>query len=91
MPITCKSCQREIIFAITKNGRRMPLDPQPAAEGNILITHGLDASGKPALYAEQVDRATQAAGKALHVSHFSTCNDPKRFRRSGPKGGVHVP
>lgn len=91
MPFTCRSCQAPIFFAITTKGQRMPLDPQPTADGNILVTNGLDASGKPARFAEQIDRATQPPGKALYRSHFASCTDPTAHRRPHPKGGVHVP
>ncbi len=89
MPFTCKSCGAPITFAITENGHRMPLDPNPAAGGNILVTRGLDASGKPALFAETVDPAAQPKGKALHRAHKVTCSG--RTERTGPTGGVHVP
>ncbi|HSN21678.1 MAG TPA: hypothetical protein VLS49_13430 [Usitatibacter sp.] len=91
MSFTCRSCSAPIIFAITKNDRRIPLDPEPVADGNILVTNGLDASGKPAKFAEQVDRAIQPPGKALYRSHFASCDKPEAFRKRGPKGGVHVP
>lgn len=86
---TCRSCEKPIIFAIMKNDRRIPLDPEPTADGNILVTNGLDASGKAAKFAEQVDRASQPPGKALHRPHALSC--PARAPRSGPRGGVHVP
>lgn len=87
---TLGECNAPIIFAITKNDRRIPLDPEPVTDGNILVTNGLDASGKPAKFAEQVDRATQPPGKALYREHRASCPE-REHRRTGPRGGVHVP
>jgi hypothetical protein len=33
----CRSCQAPIWFGLTEKGRRMPLDPAPVEDGNVVI------------------------------------------------------
>jgi hypothetical protein len=35
--IVCRSCGASIEWAITPNGKKMPLDKEPVADGNILV------------------------------------------------------
>ena len=90
MSFTCKSCNAPIIFAVTKNDRRIPLDVEPVAGGNILVTQGLNPSGTPMLFAEVVDPLSQPVTKPLYRAHLPTCS-AREHRRTGPSGGVHVP
>lgn len=34
----CRDCEREIIFAVTEKGRRMPLDPERRAPDDLTAT-----------------------------------------------------
>lgn len=33
----CRQCERDIIFAVTAGGKRMPLDPAPSPDGNVAV------------------------------------------------------
>jgi hypothetical protein len=33
----CRSCDAPITWAVTRKGRRIPLDPEPVAGGNIKV------------------------------------------------------
>ena len=33
----CRSCRRPILWAETEKGRRIPIDPQPVTDGNIVL------------------------------------------------------
>ena len=77
MPVPCKSCGRPIFFALTAKGRRMPLDADPVAGGNVLVTQdGED------LRAAVVDSASQPVTRPLYRSHFVSCPNAARHRRA---------
>jgi hypothetical protein len=76
MPVPCKSCGRPIIFAITAKGRRMPLDADPVAGGNVLVTQEDED-----LRAAVVDSASQPVTRPLYRSHFVSCPNAARHRR----------
>ena len=67
---TCKSCHAPIIWGYTINGRRMPLDPEPVADGNLV----LDGQKVRAVTAEDAPETRRA-------SHFSSCIDAAKHRR----------
>ncbi len=73
----CRGCDAEIVWATTKAGKSMPLDPRPHPEGNI-EAHA-DASGRwhvDVVHAE--DQATMFG--TFYLSHFVTCPNAKEFR-----------
>lgn len=60
---------------VAASGKRMPLDPEPVANGNIAFV----AEGR-------VEVLSIAGGglmedRPLYVSHFATCPRPERFRK----------
>lgn len=71
---TCRSCNATIEWALTHKGHRIPLDPTPSPNGNILIQDGcavvVDAQSR-----EGVDART------LRISHLATCPQADRHRR----------
>jgi len=34
----CSSCRRPILWCVTEGGKRMPIDPEPHADGNVVKT-----------------------------------------------------
>ena len=76
MSATCRSCSAPIVWAITQEGRRMPLDAEPAREGNVLLYP--DGTCR-ALRADEVIGG--AIGEHLHRSHFATCPEAAEHRR----------
>jgi hypothetical protein len=75
----CRSCQAEVVWVITERGRRMPLDAEPRYDGNVVIQ--VDAEGQEVgHYLRRGD--VLKPGTPRYVSHFSTCPDAERHRRS---------
>ena len=73
----CRYCPEQIIFAVTENGKRIPLDPVPSPKGNIMLEFTPD--GSPPLATVVADPAKATC--ALYISHFATCPGAQRARR----------
>lgn len=73
----CRSCAAPMIWSVTTNGKRMPVDADP-----IVVNRGFrldeEVEGDTPLA-----RFTAAphAGERLYVSHFSTCPNADQHRR----------
>lgn len=65
---------------VARTDRRMPLDPEPRADGNVVETGRHLANGSPLV---EVLRPGDPRPQAvpLYVSHFSTCLDAANRRR----------
>lgn len=84
-PARCSSpaCRARITWVITEaNRRRMPLDPTPAADGNVVLV------GDPLFPGEKLARVLgplEVAALDPDVprfhSHFTTCPDPPGGKR----------
>lgn len=70
----CSSCQAEITWAKTVNGRPCPLDRQPTPEGNVVLQDGI------AYVLRQGE--TPPDGTRRYVSHFATCPNSKSHRKN---------
>jgi hypothetical protein len=68
-----RSCKQPIRWATTRNGYPIPLDPEPAANGNLHV----DDDGRATI----VPRDRRATAGALYVSHFATCPYADQHRR----------
>lgn len=82
----CRSCNAAIWFGLTAKGRRMPLDPQPVDDGNVVIERvdaviGMNAG--VALPRVRVLRTDDIVGRDTprYVSHFVTCPEAQSHRR----------
>jgi hypothetical protein len=67
----CKSCGAEIIWAVTENGKRMPLDAQPINRPSCFVLN--DREDPPV--------AVVAKGPSVYVSHFATCPNADQHRK----------
>lgn len=79
---TCRSprCGAEIVWAITVNGRRMPVDVEPSADGGVeLYLDGGDLHAR-VLKRQELQQATLGVLVELRQSHFVTCIDTEAFR-----------
>lgn len=76
----CKSCKAEIRWALTPKGRRIPLDPGEAPEGNLVLVEDPRHIDPPTAYgvAEAEERGLK--GQRV-ISHFATCAQAKQHRR----------
>lgn len=84
----CSSCGAPILWALTKNEKRIPLDAQPLGErtakqrGVFMLVKRLD--DVPLAWPVQIDEPTSFVdlGLALYVSHFGSCPNAAKHRRS---------
>ena len=76
----CRTCGHPIVWVITDaNGRRMPLDPEPVADGNVWVDRieGGSRVVMVALHADAVPRSIALR----YQSHFVSCKDANEWRR----------
>lgn len=73
----CRSCDAPIIWTLTTNGKRMPVDADPviAARGFRLD----DEVEGPDPIARYI--GNPSAGERLFVSHFSSCPNADQHRK----------
>ena len=70
----CRSCDAEIVWAITSAGRRMPVDAAVDDGGNlVLVPDGDD----PLVLVVGADDT-----RPRHRPHFATCPDADDWRRN---------
>lgn len=82
MTARCSSCRRPIEWALTEAGKRIPLDPAPVPDGNLVIERR-DLDGTPHvryLTKAGADLFTDANAER-RVTHFATCPNAKAHRR----------
>ena len=78
---TCKSCHAPIFFAQTSKGEFMPIDAEPAENGNVLVT-GPDTCPVAAVVNRGQASGLRAAGYPLYLPHFVTCPFADKYRRT---------
>lgn len=74
---TCRSeaCGAVIIWARSRDGKAIPLDVEPTADGNLALVGGIAEAYGLEHAAEKLPRYT---------SHFATCPDAPAFRKEKP-------
>jgi hypothetical protein len=73
----CRSCGAPIVWATSQaTGKPMPLDPDPAADGNLVLMEG---EARVLTTGERL--RAQEAGTVRYKSHFATCPDATKHRR----------
>lgn len=80
--VQCRSCGARIRWALTVNGRAIPLDIVPRADGNLVIER--DKHGDEMAVTHQ---PLVHAGKERFVSHFATCRDAASWRNREGRAG----
>lgn len=73
----CRSCGSPIRWAMTEKGKRMPLDTEPAADGNVTLTPMPGGFDRAKVWG---DRSAMPLGPR-YVSHFASCPLAGRHRR----------
>lgn len=73
----CRTCGRPIVWAVTRNGKDMPVNPEPVKDGNIKLT----ARPGMAPLADVLPVAKRFGRKDLVTSHFTNCPGADRWRR----------
>jgi hypothetical protein len=74
----CSKCGATMFFGAVANGKRMPLNVEPAKDGNVVIRDGIV---RVLRQGEEPEK-----GELRYVSHFATCTAPKSFRKPHRKG-----
>lgn len=69
----CRSCGAEIVWAVTKGGKRVPIDFEQCDGGNVLLLP--DGSCR---VLRAGDSAELLASGTRHKSHFATCPQGRR-------------
>jgi hypothetical protein len=80
----CRSCGAPIRWAVTVNGKRMPVDDQPTPDGTLVLS---DPS--PGAYAPTVAQYVEPEQSPLFevpdpprfTSHFATCPNADQHRK----------
>lgn len=72
----CGSCHAPIIWTLTTNANKMPVDFEPSAEGTVALRPGWQGPISAVL------GMTKRFGRNdLRTTHFATCPDAKTWRR----------
>lgn len=76
----CASCSAPVIWTVTHNGKKMPVDAEPADNGNIRLRQEGDrmiaeypGREHPGLFEDPDQRR--------YLSHFATCPQAQSWRR----------
>jgi len=77
----CRSCKAPIIWAVTKTGKRMPVDETPTKGGNIILGMRWQLPPIAHVQTEQQLALLRERGEVLYVSHFATCKQGKKWRK----------
>lgn len=75
----CSSCRADIVWATTRDGKPIPLDPQPRFYGNLTIQLS-DTVLHAGVVTPGQARAMNSAGIPTYVSHFVDCPDSDQWR-----------
>ena len=76
----CATCKAEIFWRISaKSGNYMPLDAEPAEDGNIIL---IDSKAH-VLVGDLFESMHEGP---RYKSHFSTCPDAKKHRKENKDG-----
>jgi hypothetical protein len=83
-PSQCRSCQAEILWAVTRTGKRMPLDavadnrPPPKGGIFVLAIHGGEFGH---LIVSKFDAAKHDSKRNRYTAHWATCPSAEQHRR----------
>lgn len=70
----CRDCGVDILWVRTANGRLMPLDAEPVADGNLVLVNGV-----PTLIRGDLSETVPEGPR--YKSHFVTCIHADKFRK----------
>lgn len=75
-------CGADIIWAITRAGKRMPVDKADDPDGNVLLQPPLNAATETprATVVNPANPPLAGWDGTLHHSHFTTCPGADRWR-----------
>lgn len=74
-----RNCTDRIIWAWTRQQKKIPVNAQPDPEGNIILSWGSTGTDVQARVLTKAQMAA-AFGATLYTAHWSGCPDAARFR-----------
>jgi hypothetical protein len=74
---TCGTCGQSVRWIRTTFGARMPVDPLPDVNGNMVRRE----DGRLRILSRLAAEDARAAGWTLWMSHFRSCPDAEHHRR----------
>jgi hypothetical protein len=86
----CRSCGAAIWFGLTAKGRRMPLDPSPVEDGNVVMDRLERQQVHDLPHVRVLGKGEDVGDTPRYVAHFSTCPDAERHRRRNRRPGPTV-
>lgn len=69
-----RECGRTVLWAITSNGKRMPIDPDPNPDGNVVIEY-MDFRSTPHV---RVLKKNEDTTLPRYMPHAATCVAKKK-------------
>lgn len=77
----CKSCGDAILWAVTVESKRIPIDPVPSPDGNLVIQVALHGTEMEHLRARAFEPLfDQKFERYRFKSHFATCPNADEHR-----------
>lgn len=78
---TC-SCGARIVWAITENGKQIPLDAEPEKRTVIVHHQELVKSTKDLVLGDSFEAMVRAVVADTFMPHHATCPHAERFRKA---------
>jgi hypothetical protein len=75
----CRSCGARIVWAETISGRRMPVDADPAPDGNLVLAYSSPGAAPMAVVVTPSQPMLDDPPR--YLSHFVTCPNAEHHRK----------
>lgn len=82
---SCRSCGAPIAWASTAAGHRMPVDPKPVLDGNVVLDSTGGSTVPRAVVYRPGDPSMPSGDR--YKSHFATCPNATKHRKKDRVGG----
>ncbi len=76
---TCRSCSAEIVWCVTADGKRIPVDAWPTPGGNVRIVDD-NGTRRALVVGATIDLFDIDDDGTRYVAHFTTCPDVNQWR-----------
>ncbi|QGJ87298.1 hypothetical protein SEA_WOCKET_52 [Gordonia phage Wocket] len=88
----CRGCSELIFFAVTRDGRSIPVDHKPRPDGNLAVAPLQDGEKAPRATVVTPGQAAgmRASGVPVFAPHFASCPEADSFRRRGRARGARM-